>query len=376
MNDPNAHIVFAGGGTAGHLIPGLAVAEFLARSAQPPKITFAFSGKPLETRLVTSAGFPHVVVPSKPMPRSAVEALGFLTSSISGYRAASRFLEQNRVSLVVGLGGYASVPMARAALRRGIPLILLEQNAIPGRATRWLASGASAICVAFEDVIGKLPDPSIIRVTGNPIRAPFVAVPKLNAAVRNARSRQLLILGGSNGSRTLNEQVPRAIYKTRSALANWKIVHQTGDRNAGTVRELYRKFGVQATVSTFFDDIPRLLAGTDLVVSRAGGTTLAELAAMSIPAVLVPYEKAAENHQYFNAKVVHDAGAAALIDPSTVGRRLDDQLAETLSHLARHEALRERMAEQARELARPTAARAVVRTIRETLRSRQLAQVA
>jgi UDP-N-acetylglucosamine--N-acetylmuramyl-(pentapeptide) pyrophosphoryl-undecaprenol N-acetylglucosamine transferase len=376
MNDPNLHIVFAGGGTAGHLIPGLAVAEFLARSAQPPKITFAFSGKPLETRLVTSAGFPHVVVPSKPMPRSAVEALGFLTSSFTGYRAASKFLEQNRVSLVVGLGGYASVPMARAAIRRGIPLILLEQNAVPGRATRWLASGASAICVSFEEAIDKLPDPSIVRVTGNPIRGPFVVPMQPKTATANGISRQLLVLGGSNGSRTLNEQVPKAIYKAQSALSNWKIVHQTGDRNAGVVRELYRKFGVHATVSTFFDDVPRLLANTDLAISRAGGTTLAELAAMSIPAVLVPYEKAADNHQFFNAKVQHEAGAAALIDPRNVDRRLDDQLADTISHLARHHALRIRMAERAREIARPTAARAVVRTIRETLRSRQLTQVA
>lgn len=376
MNDPTTHIVFAGGGTAGHLIPGLAVAEFLARSAQPPKMTFAFSGKPLETRLVGSAGFPHVVVPSKPMPRNAVEALGFLTSSFSGYRAAAKFLQQNRVSLVVGLGGYASVPMARAAIRHHVPLILLEQNAVPGRATRWLASGASAICVAFEEVIAKLPDPGIVRVTGNPIRSPFLAVPQSKSSARPARGRQLLVLGGSNGSRTLNEQVPRAVYKARGPLADWKIVHQTGERNASAVRELYRKFGVSATVSTFFDDVPRLLANTDLVVSRAGGTTIAELTAMGIPAILVPYEKAADNHQFFNAQVIHNAGAATLIDPRSSERRLDDQLADAISHLARHDTLRARMAVRARELAHPTAARAVARTIRETLRRRQLTQVA
>lgn len=379
MNDSNTHIVFAGGGTAGHLIPGLAVAEFLARTAQSPKMTFAFSGKPLETRLVGSAGFPYVVVPSKPMPRRALETLGFLTSSFSGYRAASKFLQQNRVSLVVGLGGYASVPMARAAIRHHIPLILLEQNAVPGRATRWLASGAAAICVAFDEVIEKLPDPAIVRVTGNPIRSPFTAATPLTGSARSARSarnRQLLVLGGSNGSRTLNEQVPRAIYKSRTALKGWNIVHQTGERNAGAVRELYRKFGVNATISTFFDDVPRLLTDTDLVVSRAGGTTIAELTAMGIPAILVPYEKASDNHQFFNAQVIHNAGAATLIDARTVKRRLDDQLAETISHLARHEMLRARMATQARGLAHPTAARAVARTIRETLRSRQLSQVA
>jgi UDP-N-acetylglucosamine--N-acetylmuramyl-(pentapeptide) pyrophosphoryl-undecaprenol N-acetylglucosamine transferase len=357
----------------------LAVAEFLSGGLTPLRITFANAGKPLETRLVSAAGYEQVTIPSRPMPQSAREAIGFLTTSFSGYRAASKFLQTERVSLVVGLGGYASVSMARAAARRNIPLVLLEQNSIPGRATRWLASSAAAVCVAFDEVAEQLADPTNVRLTGNPVRRPF-AKATVDLTTRFDRTtdrvRQLLVIGGSGGSRTLNEQVPRALYKARGAMQGWQIVHQTGDRNAAAVRELYHRFGMNAVVSTFFDDVPRLLSETDLAISRAGGTSLAELATMGVPSILVPYEKSTDNHQRANADVFQAIGGAVVIDPRDVTSRLDDRLAESVSHLVRHTELRRRMAEAMREQARPKAARAVARTIREVLRSRQLARVA
>lgn len=378
MSSSIPHIVFAGGGTAGHLFPGLAVAEQLNRAVPKPRITFAGTGKDLEMRLAAAAGFDYVTIPSRPMPRSAAEAIGFLTTSFSGYRTAARFVHSQRVSLVVGLGGYASVPVARAAVRRHIPLVLLEQNAIPGRATRWLATSADAACVAFEQAEQSLRDKTEVRITGNPVRRAFHETSDWQQRFdfNSGRTRQLLVMGGSGGSRTLNEQVPRALYKARAAIHGWRIVHQTGDRNATAVRELYAKFGLSPTISTFFDDVPRLLAETDLAISRAGGTTLAELAAVAVPTILVPYEKAADNHQRLNAEVFHAAGAVELIDPRDVPGRLDDRLAESIARLSSHPHRTRRMAEAIHEFARPNAARAVVRTIRDVLRSRQLASVA
>jgi UDP-N-acetylglucosamine--N-acetylmuramyl-(pentapeptide) pyrophosphoryl-undecaprenol N-acetylglucosamine transferase len=379
VNPKTLHLVFAGGGTAGHLFPGLAVAEYLARALPRLKVTFAGTGKALEARLVAAANFDYVTIPSRPMPRRPREAWDFLTTSFSGFRAARRLLAEERVSLVVGLGGYASVPVARAAARRGVPTVLLEQNAYPGRATRWLASSANAICATFAEIQPHLQTDAPLHVVGNPIRAQFAA-----AAAQGRehfdnglnRPRQLLVLGGSGGSRTLNEQAPRALYKARAAIKGWQIVHQTGERNAAAVRELYRKFGLKATVSTFFDDVPRLLAETDIAVSRAGGTSLAELAACAVPTILVPYENAADNHQRLNADVLHTAGAADLIDPRDVEGRLDNRLAESVTRLAARADARERLSTSIAQFARPDATRAVASIIRDILRSRQLTGVA
>lgn len=378
MTPSRPHIVFAGGGTAGHVFPGLAVADELSRALSKPRITFAGTGKSLESRLVAAAGYEYVTIPSRPMPRSASEAIGFLTTSISGYRTASRLLAKEQIALVVGLGGYASVPLARAAARKEIPLVLLEQNAMPGRATRWLAPLADAVCVAFDQAAALLRDKCEVRMTGNPVRKAFhdAAALRKQHLTGSHRVRQLLVLGGSGGSRTLNEQVPRALYKARAAVFGWHILHQTGDRNANAVRELYHKFGIEATVSTFFDDVPRLLSETDLAISRAGGTTLAELASVGVPSILVPYEKAADDHQRLNAEAFQATGAAELIDPREPAERLDDRLADSIARVIAQPHRGHRMSEAMLELAHPNAARAVVRTIREVFRSRQLASVA
>jgi UDP-N-acetylglucosamine--N-acetylmuramyl-(pentapeptide) pyrophosphoryl-undecaprenol N-acetylglucosamine transferase len=378
LNYLGPHVVFAGGGTAGHLMPGIATAEYLAQAFPSTRITFALTGRSLEKRLVASAGFESVVIPSRPLPRSASEAFGFISASFSGYRAASRFAKDERVSVVAGLGGYGSVPMARAALRRRLPLVLLEQNAMPGRATRWFANSATAVCLAFAEAQEHLRDDASVRVTGNPVRPSFTmsAMAPDRFTRSTDRVRQLVVLGGSGGSRVLNEQVPRALYKSRTAIEGWRIVHQTGERNVAAVRELYRKFGLAANVSSFFEDVPQLLGDTDLAISRAGGTTLAELAALAVPSILVPYENAADNHQRVNADVYRAAHAAELIDPREIEGRLDDQLAQSISHLAQRPERRRQMSEAIHDFAQPDASRAVVKIIREALSSRQLASVA
>ena len=147
------HIVFAGGGTAGHLFPGLAVAELLRRHRDwTARITFVGTGKAFERQHVAAAGHEYLVLPSRPFSRRVREALLFLTDNVSGYYAARRFLHAEGVTLVVGLGGYASAATTRAARSLDIPYVLLEQNAFPGKATRWLAGGAEVVCAAFADV--------------------------------------------------------------------------------------------------------------------------------------------------------------------------------------------------------------------------------
>ena len=195
MIDDPIHVVFTGGGTGGHLFPGLAVAEQLVDEDPRLQITFAGSGKEFERRQVAAAGFEYVALRCRPAPRRFGEAFSFVAENVAGYRAAGRFLREQYVSAVVGLGGYASVPMAQAAARQALPLILLEQNAIPGKATRWLAGHATMICVAMPQARANLRGRCRARLTGNPIRRPK------GRPLRGSPWKQLLILGGSGGAR-------------------------------------------------------------------------------------------------------------------------------------------------------------------------------
>jgi UDP-N-acetylglucosamine--N-acetylmuramyl-(pentapeptide) pyrophosphoryl-undecaprenol N-acetylglucosamine transferase len=400
MKNNIVHIVFSGGGTGGHLFPGLAVAEQLSAMIPRVRITFCGGGKPFEKQAVSSAGFEYFALPSRPLPQAASEAVSFVVENLAGYMAARRFLREEQVSAVVGLGGYVSVPMARAASRRDVPLVLLEQNAIAGRATRWLARGASLICTAFAEAAGGLRCHCPVRVTGNPIRFGFdrdtqVTLSKISAAEEDGEGRegkipgfaahwalkcpalrlprsQLLVLGGSGGARSLNENVPRALYKIRRQLADWYIVHQSGQADVGATKSLYRKFDLPATVVPFIEDMPAMLRTTDLAVCRAGGTTLAELAATGVPSVLLPYPHAADDHQLANARAFSAGGGCVTIDEREISDRLDDRLADMLCFLLANEALRRRMSAAMYELARPSAAQDVAELIWSIVSSRSV----
>jgi UDP-N-acetylglucosamine--N-acetylmuramyl-(pentapeptide) pyrophosphoryl-undecaprenol N-acetylglucosamine transferase len=357
-------IVFAGGGTAGHLMPGLAVAEQLRAELRRVRVIFAGGGKPLERRLVADAGFEYCAVPCRALPRGPREAVPFLVQNVAGYLAARRWIKEECIAAVVGLGGYASVPLGRAALHSRIPLILLEQNVLPGRATRWLARGASLVCTSFAETADYLTSPGTVRLTGNPIRKRGQnyfsdggqASGRENSSDPFSRRSRLLVLGGSGGARTLNENVPRALYKCGPQLADWEIIHQTGEGDATATAALYEKLALRATVAPFFDDVPELLATADLAVCRAGGTTLAELAAAGVPTVLLPYPRAKDDHQRKNGDALVAAGGAVLLDERELTGRLDDHLAETISALAGDAPRRTAMAAAMRDFAHPEAA--------------------
>ncbi len=269
--------------------------------------------------MIASAGFDCQPFPCAPLPQGVRGVLPFLARNLAGYRRARRWLRREHADAVVGLGGYVSVPICRAAIANGLPLVLLEQNAIPGRAMRWLAKRADLVCSAFDDARNYLHCPAPVRVTGNPIRAGFRPRKTGIEPPANAQPpHRLLVLGGSGGAHSLNAAVPRAAYKLRDLLADWQIVHQTGPREAESTQELYRKLMLDALVVPFVQNLPAVLRHTDLAVCRAGGTTLAELAATGVPAVLVPYPHAADHHQRANAEVFVAAGGAQMIDERTL----------------------------------------------------------
>ncbi len=361
------HVVLAGGGTGGHLFPGLAVAEELRRQAPQMRLTFAGTGRSFERRHVAAAGFEFLALRCRPAPSSWWRAGQFVLANLAGYRAASQFIKKTGVSLVVGLGGYASAPMARAAVSRGIPLILLEQNAVAGRVTRWLAPSASLVCLAFEEARQGLPTGGPLRVTGNPVRAAFSAEKARDNAVRIRPVRRLVVLGGSHGARDLNRAVPQALQRLKRQLRDWRIIHQSGREDHARTVERYRRRGLPAEVTPFIEDVPSLLAAADLAICRAGGTTLAELAITATPAVLVPYPYAKDDHQRKNADALVAAGAARCVDSRDDRAPLSDRLAMALGDLISDAHPRKVLAGGMRKYARPDAAWQVAAIIRDLL---------
>lgn len=383
------HIVFAGGGSAGRLYPGLAVAAHVKERLPGVAITFVGGGKPIERHPVRAAGFDYVTIPSQPVPRNPFLAMRFITDNVAGYWASRWYLKEHRTTLVVGLGGYASAATVRAAHSRGIPTLLLEQNAVPSHVTRWLARSADMVCCGFDDVQGHFSPETPRLVTGNPARPTFERMyheQKARSMEHGAwssdeenelrgsqlpapRPRRLVVIGGADGARSINQYMPRALRRLGSQLEGWQVVHQSGEGQLQQTIDRYRDAGVDALTVSFIDEMAPVMFASDLVVCRAGGTTIAELALAGVPAVLVPYPRDVEAYQLANAEVAAAAGAATVIDESSLEEPLSDALVEHLAPLLTDEPRRRLMAENMRSLARPDAAAEITDAIRTILGS-------
>ena len=361
------HIVFAGGGTGGHLFPGLATAEVICQIRPETRITFVGSGRDFEREHVHSFGFDYRELPCCPLLLKKPWHLPkFAKSNLDGYRLAKQFLGEEEVSAVVGLGGYVSVPMARASRTHQIPLVLLEQNTVPGRATRWLSRRADHVCIAFDASREHFPRRAQLEVTGTPLRPGFGLESLENGCL--AEEPQLLVLGGSGGAQSLNESVPHALCLVRHRVEGWKILHQSGEAAYEETKRLYEEFGLQAEVVPFIANMPGTLARTSLAICRAGGSTLAELAATATPAILIPYPHAINDHQRRNAELFQRHGGCCLLDEREHGPKLAEVLARRLGEFIEDEPRRLRVSHTMRCLARPDAAHHVAKIILSRIR--------
>jgi UDP-N-acetylglucosamine--N-acetylmuramyl-(pentapeptide) pyrophosphoryl-undecaprenol N-acetylglucosamine transferase len=359
------HLVFSGGGTGGHLFPGLAVAERIRRLEPSAQITFAGGGTEWERRHVRTEGYEYFSLPCHRLPRRPWEAIRFVRQNLQGYQAAAQFIHDRQPSAVIGLGGYASVPMARAAVTARVPLVLLEQNAVPGRANRWLAPKARTICTSFGSSARILRSRGDLHVTGNPIRSGFSHVPAMRGDFLAART--LLVLGGSRGAQSLNLHLPQALAIVSDALTGWQVIHQTGVDEVESTRERYRTSNLPVTVTPFVEDLPSVLSQVGLAVCRAGGSTLAELSAAGVPALLVPYPHAADDHQRQNAAWFADAGACLAVDVRETGSEFVTQLSQHLRELLTNSRRRQFMSQVILELSHPNAAGDVALKILEAI---------
>src|SRR5436190_12537804 len=283
-------VVIAGGGTGGHLYPGIAVARELLERRPDARISFAGTARGIEARVVPREGFELDVIRSVGLKGKSVadRARGAWLLPL-GLADAWRILSARRPQLVIGVGGYSSGPVVLMAAARGVPTMLLEQNAVPGITNRWLSRVVKAAAVTFDSTQAFFGSKAF--VSGNPVRPEFFTTtgPQQESEVDDQTSvTRVLVFGGSQGAHAINLAMVEAAPQLAAGDAPLRLVHQTGDRDVEMVRTAYRKAGLQADVEPFFDDMGRRLGQADVVVCRAGATTLAEITAAGKAAILIP----------------------------------------------------------------------------------------
>lgn len=358
-------MMIAGGGTGGHIYPALAIArEYMARDAGR-LVIFVGTEKGLEKTIVPKAEFPLELISIGGLKgKGGGELLRNLGRLPVGFVQAWRLVGKHAPNVVLGVGGYSSGPVLLSAALRGVPTAIHEQNAFPGLTNRLLARFVKGVAVAFPEALPRLKRTDGI-VTGNPIRREFFDAP-LRQPSTVSRQR-LLVFGGSQGSRVLNESMTAALLFLARLKDRLEIVHQTGPNDLDKVRQAYRSSAFSdARVVAYLDPMAEEIAAADLVVSRAGAMTVGELAAVGRAAILVPFAAATNNHQELNARVVERAGAATVITERELS---PERLGLTISEMVNDPQRLRRMEEAARTLAAPEATTKIVDFIEKIQRN-------
>ncbi len=365
-------MILAGGGTAGHINPALAVADILR--GKGAEILFVGTERGLEADLVPRAGYKLETIKAAPFPRRlSWRQAAAIYAAMSGWRQAFGIIRRFRPHVVVGTGGYVAGPVVLAAVLLRIPTLIHEQNAWPGGANRLLARWVDRVALGYEEAGRYLRVKDKPVHTGNPVRSEVLAASRTEA-VRKLGLRPdrltVVIMGGSRGAASINKAVWSARERLRNE-ARLQVIHQTGAAGFNEVRGRYASIGIHPTeegtitdgpmrVVPYLYDMPAVLAAADVVVSRAGALSLAEITARGLPSILVPYPYAAGDHQTFNARTLVAAGAAYMInDHELTGERLWAALWPLIEDPDR----RKKMAAAAKALARPAAAETLAELI-------------
>ena len=354
-------LMIAGGGTGGHIYPAIAIArEFVSRDASR-RVVFVGTQRGLEKTIVPKAGFPLEFIGVGGLKgKGSSDLVKNLFKLPFGFLQAWRLVGKHKPNAVLGVGGYSSGPVLAAAKLRGVPTIIHESNAFPGVANRALARVVTKVLVAFADAAPRLKRKDAI-VTGNPIRAEFFAVGNRQPATGN----RLLVFGGSQGSRVINNAMSEALLFLAHLKDRLEIVHQTGPADLEKVQTAYRSSAfANARVVSYIDPMVDEIAAAGLVVCRAGSMTIGELAAAGRAAIFIPFGAATDNHQEINARVVEKAGGGIVITESEL---TPERLAAAINDIVSDPVKARRMGEAAHALATPEATKRIVDTIEEII---------
>ena len=344
-------VILAGGGTGGHLFPGLAVAREFQRRDAMTEILFVGTEQGIESRVLPREGFELRTLPVRGLKGRGVRGIAeaFYGVPISLLRSLG-IVRRFRPDCIIGLGGYASGPFLVAGKLRGVRCAIVEQNLRPGFTNRILGRIADRVFTAYEESAAFFPGGKVV-LTGNPVR--WRTLPQIEKSGKFT----LLVFGGSAGARRINRCFVEALKEMTDLAPQLQIIHQTGQADWAAIREAYSALPFEAEVVAFIDKMDEAYARADLVLCRAGATTVAELTVFGKGAILVPYPHAVDDHQRWNAEALRDRGAAEMIlDRELSGSLLAERIRNYLNHRERIEA----MAAAARIMGRPDAAPRIV----------------
>ena len=367
MNKPFS-LLITGGKTGGHLFPGIATAEAVKRLNPDAKILFVGTDAPFEVQTLEKYGFAHESIYSKPIkgknPFGKLFSMGIiLVSLIQSLVLIRKF----KPDFVLGVGGFSSFAVVTAARILGVPRAIQEQNAFPGLTNRKLAGFANLIFTSFENTRGWAGHPKV-KYVGNPVREGSVQGSDAGFETESSRPGQvtLLVTGGSQGAKSINTAFMEALalMESRDKL---DIIHQTGLQDEASIRQKYSDLKIQARVSAFFHNMPQIQKTADLAVTRAGAGIISELCVRGLPAILIPFPHAADDHQTFNAKALEEQGAAILIkDGDLNGNTLKQAIESLISDQKRLDL----MSKKLKVLAKPDAAKTIADHILNFKRTR------
>jgi UDP-N-acetylglucosamine--N-acetylmuramyl-(pentapeptide) pyrophosphoryl-undecaprenol N-acetylglucosamine transferase len=340
--------ILAGGGTGGHVIPALAIAQQLQRD-YAAEVLFIGTGRGIENRLVPAAGFPLRLIQVGGLNRvSLATRLKTFSDLPRAVWDSRNILAEFQPDVVIGVGGYASGPAMLAAVLRRVPTLVFEPNFVPGFANRLVAGWVSGAAVHFAETGRYF---RRCEVTGVPVREAFFQI--ANKGLQSTKP-SLLIFGGSQGAHAINRVVLDSVAELQSRVPGIHIVHQTGEHDYNDAQAAYANLNRSVEAYRFIDDMPGRFAQADLLICRSGASTVAEVTAAGKPAVFVPFPRAADDHQKRNAEALERAGAALMLEESKLNR---ESLIQAVSSLFSEPSRLERMGQAARELSHPDAAR-------------------
>lgn len=344
--------MIAGGGTGGHLFPGIALADELSTRHHKNEVIFVGTERGLEAKVVPAAGYKLETIKVAGLKgMGVVKLMKSLFMLPLSFISAWFLLRRYKPDVVVGVGGYSSGPVVLAAWMQGVPTAVQEQNALPGLTNKILGKFVRVVFVSFDEAKPFFPARKV-QLVGNPVRRAL-----LDNYLRNKLAHdkfELLVFGGSLGAKGINSRMIDALSKLEDIKGELHIIHQTGKNDLEAVKQGYAAKGFDAEVVEFIDDMSKAYAKSDLVICRAGATTVAELTVCKKAAILIPFPYATDNHQEINAKALVDSGAAIMFRESEL---TGDKLAEKIRELKSDPAKLEQMEKKAGLLGRPEAAK-------------------
>jgi UDP-N-acetylglucosamine--N-acetylmuramyl-(pentapeptide) pyrophosphoryl-undecaprenol N-acetylglucosamine transferase len=332
-------VAIACGGTGGHLFPGLAIAEKLARARTT--VTLIISQKEVDQQGISKTNeYQILALPAVGFTRG--KAVAFVRGFRDSYLITKRLFRHHPPDAVIAMGGFTSVAPILAGKVAGARTFLHESNAIPGRANRWLSRFADQAFVGFPATAARIRH-CPVRVSGTPVRSQFRERDPANCRIElglDPSRPMILVVGGSQGACGVNQIIARCLPALSQLHPQWQWFHLTGKKDTAAMKAAYAKLGLSAVVHSFFDDVELALGAATVVISRAGASSLAELAAMRVPALLIPYPAATDNHQWFNAQAYANTGAAQVLEESEA---TEERLIGLLQDLAHNQDLRQKM---------------------------------